>query len=136
MCGFRRGTVRRALPSARRGAHLLLYHGMLAGHARERARVVATAAVRGDADGSASATAAAPPPPRYYAWANLLRPTFAIDVLACTCGGRLRFIATIEDPVVVERILRHVGFPTATPEPAPARPPPVSGECFAFDVTT
>jgi hypothetical protein len=31
---------------------------------------------------------------------------FAVDVLACsTCGGRLRFIATIEDPPVVQRLL-------------------------------
>jgi hypothetical protein len=40
-------------------------------------------------------------------------------VLACACGGRLRFIATIEDPVVVQRILRHVGLPTEAPEPGP-----------------
>jgi hypothetical protein len=29
--------------------------------------------------------------PRHYAWADLLRRTFAIDVLDCpVCGGRLR----------------------------------------------
>ena len=39
-------------------------------------------------------------------------------------GARLRFIATIEDPVVFQRILRHVGLPTATPELALARLPP------------
>ncbi len=48
----------------------------------------------------------------------------AIDILACTCGGRLPFIATIDDPPVVARILRHLGLPTETPAPAPARPPP------------
>jgi len=33
------------------------------------------------------------------AWAELLRRTFQIDVLACPeCGGRLRLLATIEDP--------------------------------------
>jgi predicted nucleic acid-binding protein len=58
--------------------------------------------------------------------------SFEIDVLACACGGRLRFIATIEDPPVVQRILRHLGLPTAIPEPAPARPPPTA-PALAFD---
>jgi hypothetical protein len=57
-------------------------------------------------------------------WAELLRRIFQIDVLACACGGRLQFIATIEDPPVVQRILRHLGLPTATPGLAPARSPP------------
>jgi hypothetical protein len=76
----------------------------------------------------------AAPPRRYFAWAELLRRVFAIDVLACSqCGGRLRFIATIEDPIVVQRILRHVGLPTEAPEPAPARPPPASTDLLPFD---
>jgi hypothetical protein len=59
------------------------------------------------------------------------RRSFAIDVLACVCGARLRFVATIEDPPVVQRILRHLGLPTETPMAAPARPPP--GADLAFD---
>jgi hypothetical protein len=47
---------------------------------------------------------------------------FAIDVLACACGGRLRLIATIEDPLVLQRILRHVGLPTELPALCPALP--------------
>jgi len=87
--------------------------------------------------GASGASPAPPGPPlraprRYFAWAELLRRIFEIDILACTCGGRLRFIATIEDPPVVERILRHLGLPTAMPQPAPARPPPTESE-FSFD---
>jgi hypothetical protein len=71
---------------------------------------------------------------RYWAWADLMRRVFALDVLACsTCGGRLRFIATIEDPPVVQRILAHVGLPTTVPEASPARPPPAAGDTLAFD---
>jgi hypothetical protein len=56
-----------------------------------------------------------------------MRRVFAIDVLACAgCGGRLRFIATIEDPPVVAKILGHLGLPTAGPVLTPARPPPDS----------
>ena len=72
-----------------------------------------------------------PPPPRpgyvrpkHYAWAALLERTFAVDVLACPdCGGRLRFIATIEDRTVIEKILRHLELPIDPPAPAPARVP-------------
>ncbi len=112
--------------------NLVIYHGVLAAHARGRAGAVAVG-VRGEARANApdasrpGAPGSAPapsPPPRHFAWADLLRRVFAIDVLACACGGRLRFLATIEDPVVVRRILRHVGLPTDPPVPIPARPPP------------
>jgi hypothetical protein len=44
---------------------------------------------------------------------------------ACAqCGGRLRLIATIEDPAIVDRILRHIGLPTDLPDLLPARSPP------------
>jgi len=58
-------------------------------------------------------------------WANLMRRTFGYDVLACPrCGGRLRLIALIEQRLVIQRILRHLGLPTDLPPPAPARAPP------------
>jgi hypothetical protein len=51
--------------------------------------------------------------------------SFGIDVLACPrCGGRLRLIALIEEAAVIDRILRHLGLPTETPAPRPARAPP------------
>jgi uncharacterized protein YbaR (Trm112 family) len=56
---------------------------------------------------------------------ELLRRTFEIDVLACPeCGGRLRLLATIEDPAVVRTILSYLGIATKCPGPVPARPPP------------
>jgi hypothetical protein len=66
-------------------------------------------------------------------WANLLRRRFAIGVLACTeCGGRLRLLATIEDPAVVKQILSHLGIATECPRPAPARSPPETAGFFDF----
>jgi hypothetical protein len=60
--------------------------------------------------------------PRHFAWADLLRRTFEIDVLACPdCGGRLRLLATIEDPELMGKILRHLELPVNPPEPTPAR---------------
>jgi Putative transposase len=87
----------------------------------------------GSAGGSLSPPNAPPQAPRrYVSWAELLRRVFAIDVLACACGGRLRFVATIEDPPVVHRILRHLGLPTDIPQPAPPRAPPTE-RALAFD---
>src|SRR5207249_6990482 len=64
-------------------------------------------------------------PRPYTSWADLLRRTFEIDILACPeCGGRLRFLATIEDLAVGRRILSHLGIPRACPQPLPARSPP------------
>ena len=59
-----------------------------------------------------------------YQWAELMRRTFGIDVLACPrCRGRLRIVALIDQASVIQRILRHFGLPTDVPEPRPARPP-------------
>jgi hypothetical protein len=33
------------------------------------------------------------------------------------CGGRLRLLATVEEPQVVEKMLSHLGIPTECPEP-------------------
>jgi hypothetical protein len=53
---------------------------------------------------------------------DVMQHTFGVDVLACArCGGRMRVVATIDDPVVIRRILTHLGLPTAVPSP---RPPP------------
>ena len=82
--------------------NLTIYHGVLAPHARWRARVVAS-------EGSPAPTSLPASPSegdvtvelmhRHWSWANLMRRAFEIDVLACPkCGGRLRSIATVEDP--------------------------------------
>jgi hypothetical protein len=48
-----------------------------------------------------------------WTWATLMRRAFAIDVLACPrCGGRLRVIATVEDPLVVRGSSRPTGRPS------------------------
>jgi hypothetical protein len=47
-----------------------------------------------------------------------MRRSFGLDTLACpTCGGRLRWIALIEQASVIERILRHLRLPTEVPTP-------------------
>jgi uncharacterized protein YbaR (Trm112 family) len=67
-------------------------------------------------------------------WADLLRRTFGLDVLACPeCGGRMKVIATIEEPGVIRKILRAMGLPEEAPRASPARPPPQLELGFEFD---
>jgi hypothetical protein len=43
---------------------------------------------------------------------------FAIDIESCRhCGGRLRIIASIEPPAVIERILGHLGRAAGAVDP-------------------
>jgi hypothetical protein len=59
---------------------------------------------------------------RVLPWADLLRRVFQLDVLVCgSCGGPMTVIAYLTDPVVVEKILAHLGLPTAPPRLLPAR---------------
>ena len=58
-------------------------------------------------------------------WAELLQRTFAVDVLRCpTCGGRRHRVATLTDPLVARRILKHLRLRAESPPHAPARPEP------------
>ena len=65
-----------------------------------------------------------------------MRRAFDIDVLRCPrCAGRMRLLATIDDPVVIQKILAHVGLPGARDGPrlpsalsvVPAVPPILPG---------
>lgn len=88
--------------------NLVLYHGVLAPHSDWRARVVAYGGAAVAASGSCGATEELPPAtaPRHWAWADLMRRAFDIDVLACPrCGGRLRLVATVEDPDAIRAML-------------------------------
>jgi hypothetical protein len=123
--------------------NLLLYYGILAPHARERAQASAYArpALEDAPDDetasdcmAGSAPPDAPPPgpsPQQRAarrdWAHLMRRAFDFDVLSCPrCGDRMRLMATIEHPAVVRQILTHLGLPIEVPEPLPARSPPTA----------
>lgn len=53
-------------------------------------------------------------------WASLMKRSWGLDVLQCVrCGDRMELIATIEDPLIAQRILIHLGLPTTGPPRAP-----------------
>ncbi len=52
-------------------------------------------------------------------WAKLIARVFEVDPLRCRCGGTMRVVAFILDPVVIRKILQH------RPQPKPrAHAPP------------
>jgi len=116
--------------------NLILYHGVLAPRAAWRSAVVRRQASGAGREAGVMASATEPAREadpeetaqrhaRGQGWASLMARTFGFDVLACPrCGGRLRLIALIEEATVIDRILWHLGLPTETPAPRPARAPP------------
>ena len=67
----------------------------------------------------------APQRTRHHRWSDLMRRAFAIDVLRCPrCSASMRFVANIDSPEAIRRILTHLGLPSSLPRPRPARAPP------------
>jgi len=104
-------------------AHLTRYHGVFAPASPDRSRIVpgtrtAASEVRGEVSVSDRQ--------RAMSWAQRLKRVFAIDIETCRqCGGKLRVIASIEEPAVIKRILEHLGHTAEPIDPAhPSRAPP------------
>ena len=94
------------------------YAGVLAANAKLRPKVVPRK--------PAESTDDAPKPRRrYYAWPDLLKRTFAADVLECDrCHGRLKLVAMVTEPKSIARFLKKLAEPTEPPPRLPARGPP------------
>ena len=64
-------------------------------------------------------------------WAQRLKRVFGIDIETCReCGGAMKVIACIEDPVVIEKILTHLDAKASESEVSrrpPCRAPPQRG---------
>jgi hypothetical protein len=61
---------------------------------------------------------------RHIPWAELLRRTFAVDIVCGKCQSPLRLIALIKTEAIAKKILAAMRLPTGIPELHPARPPP------------
>jgi hypothetical protein len=80
---------------------------VFAAHAALRAAI--TPAARGTGARQRAAAAEAPTPKAVRMnWARRLKRVFGIEIEQCArCGGRLKVIASIEEPELIERILAH-----------------------------
>jgi hypothetical protein len=57
-------------------------------------------------------------------WARLIKKVYEADPLTCPrCGRLMKIISLIENPVVIEKILRHLKL-WDQPERLPPTPPP------------
>lgn len=68
-------------------------------------------------------------------WMQRLKRVFNIDIEVCEhCGGQVKVIASIEDPKVVEQILKHLKQKAAKAEKQhelpPERAPPLLPNLF------
>ena len=99
--------------------HLTRFHGVLAPHAKLRSKVVPKSERAATAHTCEHAQAHSAPV--RMSWARLLKRVFDIDIERCACGGNLKFVAVIEQPDVIEKILTHLGLSPQPPPIAPAR---------------
>ena len=96
--------------------NLTRFHGVFAPNSKHRAQVTpAGRGKRNPAQGADEAQDRTPAERRAaMSWAQRLKRVFGIDIETCqTCGGAVRIIACIEDPVVIETILTHLDKPVA-----------------------
>jgi len=90
--------------------NLTRYHGVFAPNSQHRALVTPARRGRGH-----KATAAGPSEATQVerraamSWAQRLQREFNIDIETCrVCGGSMKVIACIEDPLVINKILTHL----------------------------
>lgn len=100
--------------------HLTRYHGVFAPHSRWRAQV--TPAGRGSGV-KATDTRTAAERHRAMSWAQRLKRVFKLDLQSCEgCGGQVRVVACIEDPLIIGKILAHLETPPPVLTGAGRRP--------------
>ena len=112
---------RQRLMIPEKGLQLARYYGYYSNKARGQRRLQDMAALT-----PMPASCPEAPPnddfPRFCrrAWARLIRKVYLVDPLTCPkCGGRLRILSFIDNPCVIEKILRHLKI-----WDPPERPPP------------
>ena len=123
-------------------AHLTRYHGIFGPSAPWRSLIIPTAAANEElksdagsdptpvesstipnAEGQTRPSKPEKPRPRNYAWSELMKRVFLVDVLLCEiCGGAMKILAAIHPPDTTRKILQCLGLPTRPPPLAPAIP--------------
>jgi hypothetical protein len=90
--------------------HLTRYHGVCAPRSKLRAAVTPAARGKGSKP-QADEGADEPTTPRHVAmsWARRLRRVFGVEIEACARrGGKLKLLASIEEPEVIAKILARL----------------------------
>ena len=65
-------------------------------------------------------------------WSRLLARVFRVDVTQCpACGGTMKIIAALAEPLAIRTYLDGVGLGSRAPPIAPPRPLPQTGFDYA-----
>jgi hypothetical protein len=100
--------------------NLTRFHGVFAPNSKHRALVTKAARGKGAKRKLSDEEQEKTPAQRRAAmtWSQRLKRIFGIDIETCpACGGALRIIACIEDPMVIKKILAHLDRKDAPQEP-------------------
>ena len=95
--------------------------GVLAPNAKLRAKVVPGTHKQASAHPCEHEACAEHSAPVRMSGARMLKRVFDIDIEQCACGGQLKFVDSIDQPEVIEKILTHLGLSPQPPPISPAR---------------
>ena len=110
--------------------NLTRFHGVFAPNSKHRVQVTPAKRGKGSKPKAPDEAQDRTPAERRAAmtWAQRLKRVFNVDVETCrACGGAVKVIACIEDPVVIEKILTHLNekaLPIQAPLLPESRAPP------------
>ena len=109
------------------GVNLTRFHGVFAPNHRLRAKIVP-----GRKKETTGHRAVRHHDSAAMSWAQRLKRVFGIDIECCEgCGGKVKIIACIQDPEVIEKILRHLeAKPAPQGQVLPRGPPPGTAGLF------
>ena len=104
--------------------HLVRYFGVLAPNSALRKLVVPKPKPKArDDEGKIKLSAT-----QRATWAELAKHSFGVDLTKCeVCGGPVRRIAVIRDPIAIRKILTHLARIRPPPEAGFGRHPPTKG---------
>ena len=99
--------------------NLTRFHGVFAPNSKHRIQVTPAKRGKGKKTNATDEPSDQTATERYAAmtWAQRLKRVFNIDIETCPeCGGTVKVIACIEDPVVIKKILTHLDEKAAVTE--------------------
>ena len=98
--------------------HLIRFHGVFAPHCKYRSLVTPD---HSNEINTISRTEQKKQKKSYsMGWAKMLKRVFDIDIQICSkCGGQIKIISSIHNPLLIKRILTHLGENAKIPELSP-----------------
>ena len=114
--------------------NLIRYHGIFSANAKYRPLLVTLLPSTPGLIMPTIRQKKKPAAPSYRTpWQELLSRVFGHNMNCSRCNGPMQLIQVVDNPMVIDKILTHLGLPTTLPPVAPARGPPEDERdlCFA-----